>query len=242
MIAICWHCASNVAGTGVKRCTLLSSRLALATNGRDLLAVVPEALTLFPYSSKSSMKPVSCVVKATETTYNVNTVLKPLLHAYYGACRVHEVNTTGILIEDTCEISDHWASYGLMVQSPDDMPLRSTGDVCIHNYYNSQWEWVSEITATNRVAMYMSTFSSRYADKVGISVLPGLVVMQIFVMGIVSPYEVMSHKRSVLLTQIWAYRCQNGTTQVIDLAQVTYHLIYNSDLYLLGFATGTLTT
>ncbi|GMF37539.1 unnamed protein product [Phytophthora lilii] len=221
--------------------TLLSSRLALATNGGDLLAVVPEALTLFPYSFKSSMKPVSRVVRATETTYNVDTVLEPLLHAYYGACRVHEVNTTGIFIEDTCEISDHWASYGLMVQSPDDMPLCSTGGVCIHNYYNSQWEWVSEITATNRVAMYMNTFRSRYADDVGISVLPGL-VMQIFVMGIVSLYEVMSHKRSVLLTQIWAYRCQNGRSQVIYLAEVAYHLIYSSGLYMLGFSTGTLTT
>ncbi|KAG6609608.1 putative transmembrane protein [Phytophthora cinnamomi] len=95
------------------------------------------------------------------------------------------------------------------------LKLENTSDVCVHNYYNSQWEWISEITASkpNRVAMYMNTFRSRYADTVGISVLPGLVVMQIFVMGIVSLYEVMSHKRSVLLTQIWAYRCQNGTTQ-----------------------------
>ncbi|KAE9037283.1 hypothetical protein PR001_g8440 [Phytophthora rubi] len=224
--------------------SLLGSKLALTTNGRDLLADVPEALTLFPYSFNSSMTPVSRVVKAEETKYKADTVLEPLLHAYYGACRVHEVNTTGVYIEDTCEISEHWASYGLMVQSPDDMPLCSTSDVCVHNYYNSQWEWRSEITASepNRVAMYMNTFRSRYADTVGISVLPGLVVMQIFVMGIVSLYEVMSHKRSVLLTQIWAYRCQNGTTQVMYLAQISYHLIYNSDLYLLGFSTGTLTT
>ncbi|KAE8907227.1 hypothetical protein PF003_g9133 [Phytophthora fragariae] len=224
--------------------SLLGSKLALTTNGRDLLADVPEALTLFPYSFNSSMTPVSRVVKAEETKYKADTVLEPLLHAYYGACRVHEVNTTGVYIEDTCEISEHWASYGLMVQSPDDMPLCSTSDVCVHNYYNSQWEWRSEITASepNRIAMYMNTFRSRYADTVGISVLPGLVVMQIFVMGIVSLYEVMSHKRSVLLTQIWAYRCQNGTTQVMYLAQISYHLIYNSNLYLLGFSTGTLTT
>ncbi|RLN88991.1 hypothetical protein BBJ28_00021902 [Nothophytophthora sp. Chile5] len=51
----------------------------------------------------------------------------------------------------------------------------------------------------------------------------------------------MSHKRSVLLTQIWAYRCQNGRMQVMYLAQITYHLVYNSDLYLIGLATGTLT-
>ncbi|KAG6956835.1 hypothetical protein JG687_00010354 [Phytophthora cactorum] len=185
--------------------TLLGSKLALDTNGRDLLAVVPEALTLFPYSFNSSMTPVSRRVKASETKYEVNSVLEPLLHAYYGACRVHEVNSTGVFIEITCEISEHWASYGLMVQSPDDMPLCSTSDVCIHNYYNSQWEWI-------------------------------------FIMGMVSLYEVMSHKRSVLLTQIWAYRCQNGKTQVVYLAEVAYHLIYNSDLYLLGFSTGTLTT
>ncbi|EGZ13606.1 hypothetical protein PHYSODRAFT_262825 [Phytophthora sojae] len=225
--------------------SLLGSKLALATDGWDLLADVPEALTLFPYSFNSTMTPISRVVEAgEETKYKVDTVLEPLLHAYYGACRVHEVNATGVYIEDTCEISNHWASYGLMTQSPDDMPLCSTSDVCIHNSYNSQWEWTSEITESepNRVAMYMNTFRSRYADKVGISVLPGLVVMQIFIMGVVSLYEVMSHKRSVLLTQIWAYRCQNGATQVVYLAQISYHLIYNSDLYLLGFATGTLTT
>ncbi|KAF1778557.1 hypothetical protein GQ600_7698 [Phytophthora cactorum] len=51
----------------------------------------------------------------------------------------------------------------------------------------------------------------------------------------------MSHKRSVLLTQIWAYRCQNGRMQVLYLAQVTYHLAHNSDTYYLGLVTGTLT-
>ncbi|KAI9979514.1 hypothetical protein PInf_005762 [Phytophthora infestans] len=224
--------------------TLLGSKMALDTNGRDLLAVVPEALILFPYSFSSTMAPVSRSVQASETKYEVTSVLEPLLHAYYGGCRVHEVNSSGVFIESTCEISEHWASYELMVQSPDDMPLCSTSDVCIHNYYNSQWEWVSETSTAkpNRVAMYMNTFRSRYADKVGISVLPGIVVMQIFVMGMVSLYEVMSHKRSVLLTQIWAYRCQNGKTQVVYLAEVAYHLHYNSDLYLLGFSTGTLTT
>ncbi|KAG2527851.1 hypothetical protein JM16_002992 [Phytophthora kernoviae] len=130
-----------------------------------------------------------------------------------------------------------------MAHSPDDVPLCSTGGVCIHNYYNSLWEWVNYIKADNpsRIGMNLNTFRSRYADTVAISVLPGIVVMQMLLMGMISLYQVMSHKRSVLLTQIWAYRCQNGRMQVVYLAQITYHIIYNSDLYLLGLGTGTLT-
>jgi hypothetical protein len=64
--------------------------------------------------------------------------------------------------------------------------------------------------------------------------------MQIYLAGILS-YQVVSHRRSVLLTQIWAYRCQNGRMQIVYLAHITYHFYYNSDLYLLGLATGTLT-
>lgn len=67
-------------------------------------------------------------------------------------------------------------------------------------------------------------------------------MLQMLIMGIVGLYQIMSHRRSVLLTQIWAYRCQNGHMQVVYLAQVTYHLIYNSDAYFLGLTTGTLTT
>ncbi|GMF11394.1 unnamed protein product [Phytophthora lilii] len=223
---------------------IADSKLALSTYGRDLLAVVPDALRLFPYSFKSSMHPVSRVVKATEIRYEAETVVEPLQQAYYGGCRVCEVNATGIYIEATCDTSQHWEIYGLMVQSPDDIPLCSTSGTCIHNYYNTQWEWVTEFTDAkpNGVAMYCNTFRSRYADNVAISILPGLVVMQIFIMGNLSLYQVMSHKRSVLLTQIWAYRCQNGRMQVLYLAQIAYHLFYNSDLYLLGLATGTLTT
>ncbi|KAE8973755.1 hypothetical protein PR001_g25995 [Phytophthora rubi] len=66
--------------------------------------------------------------------------------------------------------------------------------------------------------------------------------MQMLLMGMISLYQVMSHKRSVLLTQIWAYRCQNGRMQVVYLAQITYHIIYNSDLYMLGLSTDTLST
>ncbi|KAE8991476.1 hypothetical protein PR002_g20840 [Phytophthora rubi] len=191
--------------------SLVGSKLALATNGVDLLSKVPEILTLFPYSFTSSLAPVSRVVSASNTNYGASTVLEPLLRAYYGACRVRAVNTTGVYIEDTCEISNHWEIYGLMVHSPDDIPLCSTSGVCIHNYYNSLWEWVNYMTADR-------------PDRI-----------------VISLYQVMSHKRSVLLTQIWAYRCQNGRMQIVYLAQISYHLIYNSDLYMLGLATGTLT-
>ncbi|KAF4320054.1 hypothetical protein JM18_005264 [Phytophthora kernoviae] len=114
--------------------------------------------------------------------------------------------------------------------------------VCIHNYYNSLWEWVTGTDSTpGRALMKISVFRNRYADTVPLSVLPGMVVLQMLLMGVISLYQIMSHKRSVLLTQIWAYRCQNGRMQVLYLAQVTYHLVYNSDLYYVGLVTGTLT-
>ncbi|RLN92087.1 hypothetical protein BBJ28_00026727, partial [Nothophytophthora sp. Chile5] len=213
--------------------TLAASKLALATHGEDMLAVVPDILKLFPYNFDSSLPDVSRAVEATNTKYGATTVLQPLLKAYYGGCRIRAVNTTGVYIEDSCEVSKRWETYGVMVHSPDDIPMCSTGDVCIHNYYNSLWEWVNYVLETqpDRIGMNLNTFRSRYADSVAISVLPGVVVMQMLIMGIISLYQVMSHKRSVLLTQIWAYRCQNGRMQVIYLAQITYHLVYNSDLY-----------
>ncbi|KAF4144329.1 hypothetical protein GN958_ATG01935 [Phytophthora infestans] len=72
--------------------------------------------------------------------------------------------------------------------------------------------------------------------------LPGAIVAQILLMGIVSLYQVMSSKRSVLLSQIWAYRCQNGRMQAAYLAQVMYHFAFNSDMYYLGLSTGTLSS
>ncbi|KAE8995877.1 hypothetical protein PR001_g19013 [Phytophthora rubi] len=196
---------------------LVGSKLALDTNGRDLLEVVPDELTLFPYSFTSSLPHIARSVPAdkSKTKNGATSVVQTYLRAYYGGCRVRAVNTTGIYIEDTCEISNHWVSYGLMVHSPDDIPLCSTGDVCIHNFFNSLWEW------------------QHYIDP--------KVNNRILLMGIISLYQTMSHKRSVLLTQIWAYRCQNGRMQVVYLAQISYHLVYNSDLYMLGLATGTLT-
>ncbi|RLN93081.1 hypothetical protein BBJ28_00026979, partial [Nothophytophthora sp. Chile5] len=106
--------------------SLVGSKLALDTSGEDLLAVTPDILKLFPYNFESSIPAVSRDVKASGTHYGATTVMEPLLRAYYGGCRVRAVNTTGVFIEDTCEVSQHWESYGLMVHSPDDVPLCST--------------------------------------------------------------------------------------------------------------------
>jgi len=229
------ECRPNISNVG-----LVGSRLALATDGADLLAVVPDILKLFPYSLVSSLPAVSRTIPADAEH---GAVLQPLLHGYFGGCRVREVNATGVYIEEACAINQHWVNYGLMLQAPDDIPVCSTTDVCVHNYYNSLWEFVAEIdpSVDGRLSMAINAFRNRFADKVQLNVLPGLVVAQMLVMGVIGLYQVMSHKRSVLLTQIWAYRCQNGRMQVLYLAQVTYHLAMSSDLYYLGLATGTLT-
>lgn len=224
---------------------IVGEKLALTTAGEDLVTVVPDILKLFPYSFESSLPFVSRQVTTTNpTVYHVKAVNQSLFRGYYGGCRVRTVNTTGVYIEDTCTINKHWQNYGLMLQAPDDIPVCTTGSdsICIHNYYNSLWEWSTGTDATpGRALMKISVFRNRYADTVALSVLPGMVMVQMLLMGIISLYQIMSHKQSVLLTQIWAYRCQNGRMQVLYLAQVTYHLIYNSDLYYVGLITGTLT-
>jgi hypothetical protein len=128
-----------------------------------------------------------------------------------------------------------------MLQAPDDLPVCSSGGVCVHNQYNSQWEYTNDVNPDDptRLDQIISAFRSRYADTVSLSVLPAMVVAQILFMGVVSLYQVMSHQRSVL-TQIWAYRCQNGRMQPLYLAQITYHLAFNSNSYYLGLSTGTL--
>ncbi|GMF16567.1 unnamed protein product [Phytophthora lilii] len=222
---------------------IIGSKLILSTNGEDLLAVVPDLMKQFPYGFKSSLPSVSREMTASNTKYPATTVIQALFRAYYAGCRVREVNTTGVYIEDTCTAIKRWETYGLIIQSPDDIPVCSTTNVCVHNYYNSLWEWISEIDTSvdGRIAEYINVFRNRYADTVALSVLPGMVMVQMMLMGVISLYQIMSHKRSVLLTQIWAYRCQNGRMQVVYLAQVTYHLAFTSDLYYLGLATGTLT-
>ncbi|RLN85885.1 hypothetical protein BBJ28_00017108 [Nothophytophthora sp. Chile5] len=209
-------CRPDISNEGI-----IGAKLALATDGEDLLAVVPNILKLFPYAFTSSSLP-----------------------SYYAGCRVRVVNTTGVYVEDTCELVDHWRNYGIMLQSPDDLPVCSTGDVCVRNMYNSVWEYTNDVDAADpkRLSQIISVFRSRYADTVALSVLPGVVVGQILLMGIISLYQVMSHKRSVLLAQIWAYRSQNGRMQPVYLAQITYHFLYNSNLYYLGLSTGTVSS
>ncbi|RLN94100.1 hypothetical protein BBJ28_00020240 [Nothophytophthora sp. Chile5] len=232
------ECRPEVANAGI-----VGEKMALATAGEDLVAVVADILKLFPYSFTSSLSEISRVVTTTSPTiYKAKSVTQSLFRGYYAGCRVRTVNTTGVYIEDTCEIVTHWKNYGLMLQAPDDIPVCSVTDVCIHNYYNSLWEWVTGLDSTpGRALMKINVFRNRYADTVALSVLPGVAVLQILLMGLISLYQIMSHKRSVLLTQIWAYRCQNGRMQVLYLAQITYHLVYNSDLYYVGLVTGTLT-
>ncbi|OWZ16525.1 hypothetical protein PHMEG_0009673 [Phytophthora megakarya] len=234
------ECRPEVPNKGI-----VGEKLALATGGEDHVQVVPDLLKLFPYSFTSSIPVVSRVVKTSSpTVHTAGSVTQSLFRAYYSGCRVRTVNTTGIYVEDTCTLSKRWQNYGLMLQAPDDIPVCSTGaaSICIHNYYNSLWEWVTGTDdIPGRALMKISVFRNRYADTVALSVLPGMVVLQMLLMGMVSLYQIMSHKRSVLLTQIWAYRCQNGRMQVLYLAQVTYHLAYNSDTYYLGLVTGTLT-
>ncbi|KAK1943447.1 hypothetical protein P3T76_004843 [Phytophthora citrophthora] len=223
--------------------TPFDSKLGLSTHGEERLKFVPDLVKLFPYDFVSSLAFVPQVIPATETVYKVSNVTQPLLRAYFRGCRVRQVNTSGIFVEDSCTTVPRWEPYGLMIQAPDELPVCTTENVCIHNYYNSLWEWVTKIDTgkENRVMMMLNVFRNRFGDTVKISVLPGMVVVQMLLMSIVSSYQVMSHKRSVLLTQIWAYRCQNGRMQVLYFAQVTYHLVTNSDIYYLGLATGTLT-
>jgi hypothetical protein len=223
---------------------IIGERLALETHGVDLVANVPAAAKIFPYSFSSSLPEASRDYTIKHSLNGITRVSQPLFHAYYGACRVRVVNTTGVYIEDGCDLVDHWLHYGLMLQLPDDVPVCSTGQdaVCVHNVYNSRWEFLTirDYTKPDRFHMVVNSFRQRYTDSVPLSVLPAVVTAQLFVMGFVSLYQIMSHRRSVLLTQIWAFRCQNGNMQLVYLAQVTYHLAYNSDSYYLGLITGTL--
>eukprot|EP00644_Phytophthora_capsici_P015260 jgi/Phyca11/534461/estExt2_fgenesh1_pg.C_PHYCAscaffold_240014 len=114
---------------------LTGEKLALATAGEDLVAVVPDILKLFPFSFTSSLPAIAREVATTSATvYNVKSVTQSLFRGYYGGCRVNTVNSTGVYIEDSCTIVKHWANYGLMLQAPDDIPILITMSVAILLY------------------------------------------------------------------------------------------------------------
>ncbi|KAG6609614.1 uncharacterized protein IUM83_00195 [Phytophthora cinnamomi] len=146
---------------------LVGSKLAYATDNKDLLSDVPDVLKLYPYSFTSSMPARSRVMRASNTKYGAASVLEPEMNAYYGGCRVREVHTTGVYIEDSCEVSKHWESYGLMVQTPEDLPLCSTGGLCIRNYFNTQWEVISTVSAENPNRTAIAHNSYRIRDGAG---------------------------------------------------------------------------
>lgn len=217
---------------------------AFALEGTDSTSNAPTTLRLFPYNFDCAINIVSRnVVPVGEANTSTNTIVQPLLRGYYGGCAIRLVNTSGIYTDETCEISTNWIDYGMMLQGPNNIPLCSTDGTCVHNYFNSQWEFKSlddEAADATSVQMAYNTIRSRYADKVEMSVLPGIVVMQILVMSMLSMYQVMGQKQSVLLSQIWAYRCQNGRMQAVYLLQIAYHLYQSSDIYYLALGTGTM--
>ncbi|KAF1783540.1 P-loop containing nucleoside triphosphate hydrolase [Phytophthora cactorum] len=212
---------------------------AFVSEGLDQTRNAPTTLRLFPYNFPCVINTVGRSVAPVGDAESTAVIVQPMLRGYYGGCFVHLVNTSGIYIGDSCEISSLWIDYGLMLQAPDDIPLCSTEGVCVHNYYNSQWEWASTKDGVN-IVMSHNTIRSRYADKVEMSILPGIVIMQILLMSMLSMYQVMSQKQSVLLSQIWAYRCQNGRMQAMYLLQIAYHLYRESDTYYLALGTGTM--
>ncbi|ETI44451.1 hypothetical protein F443_10852 [Phytophthora nicotianae P1569] len=203
-------CRPDIPNQGV-----VGMKLAFATNGEDLLSVDPDRLKQFPYEIESSSLPtISRYIKTVPTIHGLTTVTQPLLRSYFSGCRVRVVNTTAVYVEEGCTLIDHWRSYGLTLQSPDDLPVCSTGDVCVHNMYNTVWEYTNSLSSADptRVIQIISVFRSRYADSVALSMLPGAIVAQILLMGIISLY-------------------QNGRMQIAYLAQVMYHFLLNSNMY-----------
>ncbi|POM61920.1 hypothetical protein PHPALM_28987, partial [Phytophthora palmivora] len=156
---------------------------AFVSEGLDQTRNAPTTLRLFPYNFPCVINNVGRAVAPVSDAESTDVIVQPMLRGYYGGCFVHLVNTSGIYIDEQCEISSLWIDYGLMLQAPDDIPLCSTEGVCVHNYYNSQWEWASTKEGVN-IAMSHNTIRSRYADKVEMSILPGIVIMQILLMSI----------------------------------------------------------
>lgn len=219
------------------------SKLALATDSVDLALLVPSKLHSCPYWFSSILSFPSVVLST-----GGHRVIQTHFQAYYGRCRLRSVNASGVFVDEDCAVDAHWAEYGLMLLNPDDIPVCGTDDLCVHNDYSPLWEYVTSVigdgTASSsdqrRFLISANVFRLRHADKAMLSALPSVVVIQLLAMGAVSLYQTMAHRRSVLLTQIWAYKCQTGHQQVVYLAQVAYHLFMTSSRYYLGLTTGTL--
>lgn len=217
-------------------------QLAHDTSGTDLAASMSAVMLLFPHDFDAAAVTESSRFVASARTGGLTAdAVQPFIRAYYGGCMARTVNSTGIYVDSDCTIDSQWVDYGLMHQYPDSIPMCSANGICVRTYYNSQPDYhVSVASASSAdLSLVPSTFGFRYADSYDLSILPGLVVVQIMLISILALYQVMLQKRSVLLTQIWAYRCQNGLAQFVYLFQITYHLYLYSDLYFIALITGT---
>ncbi|KAH7459567.1 uncharacterized protein KRP23_15127 [Phytophthora ramorum] len=150
--------------------SLVGAKLALATDNEDLLS--------YPTSSSCS-----------RTTSIVVYLLS------FGGCLPDQRNTDS---PPCCRVScGRTTAAAASERSTRRVSTLRTWGVCIRNYYTSLWEWRPYVAPENptRLAMFLNTFRSRYADKVALSVLQGVVVMQMLFMGMISLYQVMSHTR-----------------------------------------------
>jgi hypothetical protein len=79
---------------GIQNEVTIGENLAFATDGEDLLAVVPDILKLFPYEFTGSSLPViSWCIQTKPTIYAMTIVTQPLFRSYYAGCRVRAMST-----------------------------------------------------------------------------------------------------------------------------------------------------
>ncbi|KAE8958794.1 hypothetical protein PR001_g30939, partial [Phytophthora rubi] len=81
---------------------IVGSKFALATNGEDLFAVVPDLLKQFPHGFDSSLPALSRSIAPHNTYHPAKTVLQSLFRGYYAVFRAREITTTGVYIEAAC--------------------------------------------------------------------------------------------------------------------------------------------
>lgn len=62
--------------------------------------------------------------------------MQPYIRGYYDGCIARVVNTTGIYVDSDRAIDSQWVDYGLMHQYPDNIPMCSSGGICVHTDYN----------------------------------------------------------------------------------------------------------